>query len=91
MPLNVRSKMRRFLIYRDEDESGVSGTGLVAEGVELTDGTVVMVWLTATSSMTIHKSVKNLDTIHGHGGKTRIEFIDNPGFDEERPKKKARA
>lgn len=76
MPVNVQNRMRRFLIVRDEDESGVSGTGIVAEGVEFTDGTVVFRWTTATSSLGIHHSMKNLESVHGHGGKTRVEFID---------------
>jgi len=39
--------MRRFLLVRDCDPSGVSGTGIVAEGVQFSDGTAVMHWLRA--------------------------------------------
>jgi hypothetical protein len=37
-----RRRMRLFLLIRNEDVSGVSGTGIVAEGVEFSDGTVAM-------------------------------------------------
>ena len=36
--------MRTFTMYREADESGVSGTGKVLEGCEFTDGTVVCRW-----------------------------------------------
>jgi len=34
--------VRRFFLDRMEDETGVSGSGLVAEGVVFWDGTVAM-------------------------------------------------
>ena len=36
---------RRFRLVREEDESGVSGTGVVAVGVEFPSGAVVFEWL----------------------------------------------
>ena len=75
--------MRRFYIQRDEDESGVSGTGKVAEGVEFEDGVVVMQWLSHKPSVTIFRNVKHLRDIHGHGGKTTIIWID-PGESDDR-------
>jgi hypothetical protein len=36
---------RRFQLIRYEDESGVSGTGVVAVGVEFPSGYVQMEWL----------------------------------------------
>ena len=39
--------MRTFELHRDTDVSGVSGTGVVAEGVEFADGTTVVRWLRA--------------------------------------------
>ena len=36
--------MRTFRLIRDEDPTGISGTGSVAEGVEFDDGTVAMRW-----------------------------------------------
>lgn len=68
--------MRRFNLVRSEDASGVSGTGFVAQGVEFDDGTVTMRWLTATASTALYASVADVVTIHGHEGRTVVEFID---------------
>jgi len=64
-----------FKVIRDIDHSGISGTGLVAEGWESTDGeTVVLVWLSATPSVCIYSDIRHVEMIHGHGGDTRIVF-----------------
>lgn len=34
--------MNRFELVRDVDVTGISGTGVVAEGVEFSDGTVAL-------------------------------------------------
>jgi hypothetical protein len=71
--------VRRFLLIRTEDDSGISGTGVVAEGAELTSGKAVLSWLTPTTSVAIYSSVKDLEAIHGHNGKTRIQWVDGEG------------
>lgn len=72
----MSSKMRRFELQRDIDETGVSGTGIVAEGAEFTNGFVVMQWLTQYSTMEILENTKALEALHGHGGKTKVVWID---------------
>jgi hypothetical protein len=69
--------MRKFFLFRMEDETGVSGTGTVAEGVEFTDGTVAMRWLTGTASTAIYDKIQDVEEIHGHGGKTTVVFTDS--------------
>lgn len=64
--------MRYFYLQRDEDVSGSSGVGKVAEGVEFKDGVCCMRWLTKTSSTAIYNSIEELEQIHGHGGKTKV-------------------
>lgn len=64
--------MRRFYLRRLVDETGVSGTGVITEGVEFSDGTCVMRWLTATSSIAIYNNIIELLKIHGHAGKTLV-------------------
>lgn len=78
-------KMRRFFLERFEDESGISGTGRVAEGVEYHTGDCVICWLTPTSSINVYRSIKAVKEVHGHGGKTKIRWIDkdNNPPDEE--------
>lgn len=71
-----RTCMRRFVLQRDEDIHGNSGTGVVAEGVEFTTGTCVITWLTQYKTITIFESAKSLAQIHGHDGKTKIVWID---------------
>ena len=69
--------MRRFHLQRNEDESGVSGTGIIAQGVQFFDGTCAMKWITATSSVAFYQSIEDLEVIHGHGGKTVVVWEDN--------------
>jgi hypothetical protein len=68
------SNMRVFHFERINDVSGVSGTGRVAEGVEFSDGTCVVRWLTVTSSTCVYDNFKQMESIHGHGGSTKIVF-----------------
>jgi hypothetical protein len=72
-------EMRRFRLKRIEDETGISGTGYIAEGVQFSDGQCVISWLTETSSIGIYRSNVELIHIHGHAGsgKTVIEWIDD--------------
>lgn len=68
--------MRRFHLERDVDETGVSGTGTVAEGVEFSSGLCVMTWLTEHTSIAIYDNINEIDYIHGHQGATRIVWDD---------------
>lgn len=68
--------MRRFLLYRIEDESGVSGTGLVAEGVQFTGGKCVLFWVTTYKSIGVYDNLEQLEKIHGHNGKTKVVWVD---------------
>jgi hypothetical protein len=69
--------MKAFRLIRDVDETGVSGTGTVAEGVEFSDGVVALRWVTAwPTSVVFHdRGVESLVAVHGHNGKTRIEWL----------------
>ena len=69
--------MRRFILQRNEDESGVSGVGIVAEGVEFSDGTCALRWRTKHKCTAVYESILVLEHIHGHGGKTKVIWIDN--------------
>ena len=68
--------MKRFLLYRDSDDTGISGTGVVAEGVVFTDGTAVMRWVSEHTSTAVYRTVKDIETIHGHNGATKLVWID---------------
>lgn len=68
--------MRRFELHRDQDASGVSGTGTVAQGVQFDDGTCAMRWLSDHRSTALYASAHDVELIHGHGGMTRLVWID---------------
>lgn len=74
--MNPLPFVRLFKLVRDEDISGISGIGMVAEGVKFSDGTCVLCWVTEHRSIAIYASIEELDAIHGHGGRTRIEWVD---------------
>jgi hypothetical protein len=71
--------MRRFQLVRSVDHSGVSGTGTVAEGVEFSSGRVALEWLSdwPTSVVFHDKGIQSVEAIHGHGGATRIVYLDD--------------
>jgi hypothetical protein len=86
-PLQVRREagsgglgMKRFVLQRDEDETGISGTGLVCEGVEFPDGTVAMHWLVGEYRSTVvwdaAQGMEAVEAIHGHNGRTRVVWLD---------------
>lgn len=68
--------MRRFHFERLEDQSGVSGCGIVAEGVVFSNGKVALEWLSNRASMAFYDSLSDVEHIHGHSGKTKIIFDD---------------
>lgn len=68
---------RRFVLQRDEDVSGVSGTGTVAEGVEFSDGRAAVRWIVGDHRSTVAwDRVESVDVIHGHNGATKIVWLD---------------
>lgn len=76
--------MRRFELHRDEDVSGVSGQGVVAEGVAFSNGgPVALRWLSEfPTSVVFHdRGIESLEAVHGHQGRTRIVWLDEP-YDE---------
>jgi len=68
--------LRRFWLYRDEDPTGIGGTGIVAEGVVFSDGRAVMRWLSAVSAIGLYSSLDAIRMIHGHNGRTKILMND---------------
>jgi hypothetical protein len=75
----VTLRHRRFDLVRDEDVTGVSGTGVVAQGVWFPDGDVVVLrWTSAwpTSVVFHERGLDSIEAVHGHNGKTRVEWLD---------------
>lgn len=64
----------KFLLYRTEDLSGVSGDGYVAEGAMFGNGKVAVCWRGETSSINIYDSIFDCEQVHGHNGATEIVY-----------------
>lgn len=69
---------RRFYLQRNTDVTGVSGTGRVADGILWTDGTVSVRWLGERPSTVFWDDLAHAEHVHGHGGHTRIVWLDWP-------------
>ena len=72
------NSLRRFVLQRDRDLTGVSGTGIVAEGVEFSNGLVALTWTSQwpTSVVFHERGIESVQAIHGHSGATRIVWLD---------------
>ena len=75
-PPTIITAVRRFLLWRTEDATGISGTGLVAMGSVWPNGKAVLLWRGEHSSIAIYDSMDSLVAIHCHGGKSEVMFID---------------
>ncbi len=67
-----------FILRRDEDVTGVSGTGVVADGCifpPAAGGGVAMRWRGEVNSVCVYKNVREVKRIHGHDGATRVEYV----------------
>lgn len=69
---NQHSEMRRFLLKRTEDPTGISGVGIVAEGVLFSNMRCVLHWLSDVGSIGIYDTPEEMMEIHGHEGATRV-------------------
>ena len=65
---------RCFVLRRDNDVTGVSGTGDVADGVVFPDGVTVIRWRSERRSTAVWSSLEDALAIHGHDGATRAVF-----------------
>lgn len=76
MSVHHEIRLRRFIFQRNTDVSGTSGTGIVAEGVQFTDGTVAVRWRSFISSHVIYPNAQAAEAIHSHGGATKMVWLD---------------
>lgn len=68
---------RRFVLQRYEDETGLSGEGLVAWGVCFPDGVAVTRWcVTEVRQTCTWRSMDDVFFVHGHQGKTEVVWLD---------------
>ena len=81
MAMKMTQNQRRFELIRREDETGVSGTGRVAEGCSFSDGKCAVRWLSECASWVLYDNVQSVMQVHGHGGKTMIRWLDSDAFE----------
>jgi len=67
--------VKLYEMIRDEDVSGVSGTGPVGEIVEFENGWVAVSFYGFTAdvpNVIVYSKLSDADKIHGHAGRTRL-------------------
>lgn len=75
---------RTFKLYRDKDVSGVSGTGLICEGVLFSDGHSAVHWLGQWPLTTAHpEGLSSVFAIHDHGGRGDLRLVWDDGAENQ--------
>lgn len=78
--------MLRFQLVRDVDVTGISGEGVVADGVEFWDGTVALRWRSVGDehaargvrpTTVLHQDIRSVEALHGHNGATMVRWLDH--------------
>lgn len=68
---------RTFELVRYHDLSGVSGTGVVAEGCVFTDGSVALRWRGNNPATAVWPDVESVLAVHGHQGATEVHWLED--------------
>lgn len=66
---------RTFELVRYRDPSGVSGTGVVAEGCLFTDGSVALRWRGENPATAVWPNLDSVLAVHGHDGATEVRWV----------------
>lgn len=85
LPVPRRPPPRLFALFRREDVTGLSGTGLVTYGVKWPNGKVTTWWLadrSGVSQLCTWESLPDMLRIHGHGGRTTVVWLTADPDDE---------
>lgn len=72
---------RTFELVRFRDLSGVSGTGVVAEGCVFTDGSVALRWRGNNPATAVWPDLESVLAVHGHQGATEVRWLEVPSDD----------
>ncbi|MGC4942059.1 hypothetical protein [Kribbella sp. DT2] len=68
---------RTFELVRHRDLSGVSGTGVVAEGCVFTDGSVALRWRGNNPATAVWPDLDSVLAVHGHHGATEVHWLES--------------
>lgn len=69
--------MKVFRVVRSKDVSGISGTGIIAEGVRFHDGQIAISWFGKHQLTEIGPDIDTWLAVHGHGGLTTVEWLND--------------
>jgi hypothetical protein len=70
---------RAFVLVRHRDVSGVSGTGVVAEGTVWSDGSACLRWPGRHGAAVFWPGgVQAIEAVHDHHGSTQVRYLDDP-------------
>jgi hypothetical protein len=67
---------RAFELVRYRDLSGISGTGVVAEGCVFTDGSVALRWRGNNPATAVWPDLESMLAVHGHHGATELRWLE---------------
>lgn len=69
---------RVFHLVRYDDVSGVSGTGIVGQGMQARDGAVALRWCVPgmPAAWNLYESIDDLLLVAGHNGRTVVKWAD---------------
>lgn len=67
-----------FELVRTRDISGVSGTGVVADGVQFADDSVAIRWRGEHPATAVWPTIADVLAVHGHHGATTVRWLDQP-------------
>jgi hypothetical protein len=90
----MKEEVKIFHLLRHVDNTGTSGTGIVAIGCQLPSGSCVIEWTSYHSSLGIYRNINDIETLHGHNGNTSIvwglpeDVIVVPNLKTKRTRKK---
>lgn len=73
--------VRNQRLVRNEDQTGVSGVGIVGEGCLFSDGRVAIRWMSENSSGIWYDNITAAVQVHGHKGKTVVRWLDKDAME----------
>lgn len=69
----ISDSLKTFHLLRNEDATGISGTGIVAKGCYFENIKIaVLQWMTEYASTFWYPSIQSIEDWHGHEGRTEI-------------------
>lgn len=77
MTRKIDTPPRPFHLFRHEDPTGVSGTGVVAEGAMWSSGAIALHWPGYPKSTSVWAGLDELLAAHGHDNLTEVLWLDS--------------